>query len=214
VTDRWEFGVAPLAQTEAAAGSLRRVTSLVLAMEQEDDAVVELIADLERAASELAAVVPPSSTPRVGAAVDGDGRPYLDHARDIGAYNPCFPAYELIVDGVGAAHGTVEFPVAYEGPPGFVHGGFLGLFADCVVQHHSCDVGVAGKTTAMTVHYRRPAPLERPLTFTIERTHEGDRLRSVVLLHDGDRLLCEAEVEAVAGNRADLPAVSPRRLTR
>ena len=78
----------------------------------------------------------------------GDGRVYLDHARDIGAYNPCFPEYDIAVDG-DRAHGTVTFPVPYEGPPGIVHGGFLAVFFDCVVQHHNCDVGVAGKTTSL-----------------------------------------------------------------
>ena len=88
---------------------------------------------------------------------------YLDHARDVGAYNPCFPEYELTVDGRRAT-GTVTFPIAYEGPPGVVHGGFLALFFDCVVQHHNCDVGVAGKTTSLAIRYRRPTPLLTPLT--------------------------------------------------
>jgi acyl-coenzyme A thioesterase PaaI-like protein len=135
--------------------------------------------------------------------------PYLDHGRDIGAYNPCFPEYELVVDGP-SARGTVTFPIAYEGPPGYVHGGFLGVLVDCVVQHHHCEVGQAGKTVSMAVRYRRPAPVSTPLTVTVERRVEGDRLHSTVQLLDGDRLLCEAEVEAVAGDRAALPDV-PRR---
>ena len=83
---------------------------------------------------------------------------YLDHGRDIGAYNPSFPEYDLTVDGPRAT-GTVTFPIAYEGPPGVVHGGFLALFADCIAQHHNCEVGVAGKTVSLAIRYRRPAPL-------------------------------------------------------
>ncbi len=210
---RWDFGVEPLPQTATAAALLRRVTSLVLALEDEEPDVDRLVADLRRAEEALAARVPPDAAPRVGAAAGGEGRVYLDHARDIGAFNPCFPEYDLAVDGDRAA-GTVTFPVAYEGPPGIVHGGFLALFFDCAVQHHNCDVGVAGKTTSLTLRYRRPAPLLAPLAFTLERTAADGRIRSTGRLLAGDRLLCEAEVDAVAGDRAALPEVSPRRSAR
>jgi hypothetical protein len=171
-----------------------------------------LLADLDRAEAALSAIAPADPRPRVGDAVDGDGRPYIDHARDIGAFNPCFPEYSIEVDGAHAS-GSVTFPIAYEGPPGLVHGGVLGVFVDCVVQHHNCDVGVAGKTTAMTVRYRRPTPLGVPLTFEIHRDVADGRIRSVVRLTNGERTVCEAEVEAFAGDRANLPAVSPRRST-
>lgn len=220
MTERWAFGNEPLPQTVAAAGLLRRVTGLLQALEDHEPAVDRLVADLERAEAELAAVVPPSPTPRVGAAADADGRAYVDHARDVGAFNPCFPTYEIAVDG-GQATGTVSFPVAYEGPPGIVHGGFLALFFDCVVQHHNCDVGVAGKTTSLALRYRRPAPLLTPLRFTIERSAANGRIRSTAQLllasaagADRDtvqRVMCEAVVDAVAGDRASLPEVSGRR---
>lgn len=211
--ERWTFGNEPLAQTVTAADLLRRVTGRLLALEGDEPEVDRLIAELRRVDDALAARGPADPTPRVGAAAGGDGRAYVDHARDIGAYNPSFPAYDIAVDG-DRARGTVEFPLVYEGPPGIVHGGFLGVFFDCAVQHHNCDVGVAGKTTSMSLRYRRPAPLSTPLAFTIERTATDGRIRSAAQLLDGDRLLCEAEVDAVAGDRAALPEVSPRRSVR
>jgi hypothetical protein len=63
----------------------------------------------------------------------------------------------------------------------------------------------------MAVHYRQLVPLRRPLTVTVERRVEGERLHSTVALRDGDRLLVEAEVEVVAGDRAALPEVGARR---
>jgi hypothetical protein len=209
--ERWAFGNEPLAQTVEAAALLRRVTSLVLALEGDDDEVDRLVADLRRVGAALASRVPADLTPRVGPAAGGDGRVYLDHADDIGAFNPCFPEYEIVVVDRARATGTVTFPIAYEGPPGIVHGGFLGVFFDCAVQHHNCAVGVAGKTSAMAIRYRRPAPLLRPLTFTIDRDETDGRIRSAAQLLDGDRVLCEADVDAVAGDRADLPECSPRR---
>ena len=206
---RWTFGVEPLPQTEEVASRLRRVTGLVLAAEGDEPAVAQLIADLERAEAALTPRAPSSAPPRIGTA-SGDGRVYLDHARDIGAYNPSFPEYELTVDG-DRATGTVTFPIPYEGPPGIVHGGFLAVFLDCAVQHHNCDAGRAGKTTSLTLRFRRPTPLLTPLAFTIERRVDGDRIRSTARLLLEDSVLCEADVDAIAGDLDALPAVSPRR---
>ena len=67
------------------------------------------------------------------------------------------------------AHGTVEFPISYEGPPGLVHGGFLAVFFDCVFQELNCALGLAGKTAELSVRFRRPTPLLTPLTYRAER---------------------------------------------
>ncbi len=207
---RWTFGVEPLPQTEEVAARLRRVTGLVLAAERDEPAVARLIADLERAETALTPRAPASAPPRIGTSAARDGRVYLDHARNIGAYNPSFPEYELAVDG-DRATGTVTFPIPYEGPPGIVHGGFLAVFLDCAVQHHNCDVGRAGKTTSLTLRFRRPTPLLTPLAFTIERRVDGDRILSTARLLLDERVLCEADVDAIAGDLDALPAVSPRR---
>jgi hypothetical protein len=88
VTNRWTFGADPLPQTVRAAALLRRVTTLVVALEQEEGAVEQLLHDLERAERELSELVPADPAPRVGTAVSGQGRVYVDHAYAIGAHNP------------------------------------------------------------------------------------------------------------------------------
>ena len=85
--------------------------------------------------------------------------------------------------------GTVTFPLAYEGPPGIVHGGFLAVFFDSVIQHHNCDVGVAGKTTSLTVTYRRPTPLLTKLQFELERSVAERRISSTGRLMAGELLV-------------------------
>lgn len=208
----WRFGVEALDQTVVAARRLRRVTDLVLSMEDQDDDVAELIARLADIEERLAAKVPPSATPRIGPAADGDGRVYIQHARDVGAFNPGVPEYGITVDG-DRARGTVTFPVAFEGPPGLVHGGFLAVLFDCVIQHHNCDAGVAGKTTALSLRYRGPTPLLTELRFELERSVADGRITSTgrLMVPGNDRAVCEAEMRAAIGDRADLPAVSPRR---
>lgn len=207
---RWIFGVEALDQTRAAARALRRVTGLLLALEQEEPEVDRLTADLAAAEARLEELAPPDPAPRVGDAVDVDGRPYLDHARDVGDYNPMFPTYEIKVDG-DEASGTVAFPIAYEGPPGIVHGGFVAVLFDCVIQHHNCDLGEAGKTISLNVRYRRPAPLLTELRFELRRARDDRRITTTGVLLADEEVLCEARMEAVAGDRDALPPVSPRR---
>ena len=210
---RWTFGEEPLDETKELAAALRRVTGLALAMESPDPTVRELTRHLAEAERSLRAAMPSSPLPRVGGNAGGDGRVYLDHSRDIGAFNPMFPEYEIVVDG-DFASGTVEFPIAYEGPPGLVHGGFLAVFFDSVIQHHNCDVGVAGKTTNLELRYRRPTPLLTPLTFDITRTATADRIESTALLSNDGEVCSEAKMRALAGDRSTLPPVSPRRSVR
>lgn len=206
---RWSFGEAPLAQTASLAVVLRSITELALSLEREDEAVGEVLASLRRAEGVLAALAPSDPAPRVGDGAPDDGRVYLDHSRDIGAYNPCFPTYGISVEG-DRAWGTVEFPIAYEGPPGIVHGGFLAVFFDCVMQHHNSDAGVTGKTANLALRYRRPTPLLRTLDYSVQRRVEGDRVESTARISLEGKVLCEAEMSAVAGDRSRLPRVFPR----
>jgi hypothetical protein len=210
---RWTFGVDPLPQTEVASGLLRRVAGLVVSMERPEPAVDRLVAMLQEAERDLTVVAPPDQQPRVGPNVASAGRIYLDHSRHIGSYNPCFPEYDITVDG-DRASGTVSFSTVYEGPPGIVHGGFIALLIDCVVQHHNCDLGVAGKTSSLTVRFRRPAPLLTNLRFEVERRVDERRITSSVQLLAAGVACAEGEVQAVAGERANLPEVSRRGATR
>jgi hypothetical protein len=206
---RWTFGVEPLPQAVAAATELREVIGLLLAQEHEQPAVDRLVVELRAAAEALAHTAPTELAPRIGVEPPPDGRPYLDHARHIGAFNPCFPRYAISVDG-DVATGTVEFPLAYEGPPGLVHGGFLAVFFDCVVQHHNCELGESGKTTGLSLRYRRPTPLLTPLQLRITRSVDDSRITSNAELHHDGELLAAAEIRAVAGDPSALPPVSAR----
>jgi acyl-coenzyme A thioesterase PaaI-like protein len=208
--DRWAFGVEPLPQTLEVAPLLRRVAGLVQSLEHDDPAVAQLIDDLRTAERALDEVAPADPAPRLGADPGDEQRVYLDHSRDIGAYNPCFPEYQIEVDGERAS-GTVTFPLTFEGPPGVVHGGVLATFFDCVIQHHNCDLGVAGKTTSLLVEYRRPTPIGVQLEFAIERVADERRITSTARIAVHDDTICTATMQAVAGDRSRLPQVSPRR---
>jgi hypothetical protein len=205
----WVFGNEPLPQTLALAPILRRLTARALSLENEDEGLARFIEELSAMEQALSRRGPSDLTPRVGPNPQPDQRVYLDHGRNIGSFNPCFPEYEIRVEGERAS-GTVSFPLTFEGPPALVHGGFLAVFFDCAIQHHNCDYGTAGKTTALTVEYLRPTPILRSLQFEIQRTSDARRITSTASIQLDDSVLCRATMEAVVGDRSRLPAVSPR----
>ncbi len=192
------FGEVPLAQTVAAAGAMRRLSSLLLSLEHAHptvDAMLEKFAEWE---TELAGWAPADNAPRIGELPDDPRRVYLNHATDIGAYNPCFPEYRFERHDPDTAAGRVTFPLVYEGPPGLVHGGFLAVFFDCIIQHHNCVTGLSGKTRSLGVTFRRPTPVLTELDFDIARSEVERGITSTArLLLDGE-VLCVGEVNTLA----------------
>ena len=208
--ERWTFGEAPLDETRELAAVLRDLMGTALALERPTPELGELVGELRAAQQRLATLGPADLKPRIGDAPDPERRVYLDHSRDVGEYNACFPVYDMRAHD-DRAEGRVTFPVVYEGPPGVVHGGFLAVFFDCVLQQLSCDMGVAGKTRSLSLRYRRPVPILTELEVFAERTlTEGSILSTAELRLDGT-VMCAAEMSAALGDRGALPAVSPRR---
>jgi hypothetical protein len=192
------FGEAPLAQTVTAAGAIRRLGELLLSLEHAHPTVDAIVAQIGEWERELSAAVPPDSTPRIGVDEAGARRVYLDHATDIGAFNPCFPEYHFDrLDGE-IASGRVAFPLVYEGPPGLVHGGFLAVFFDCIIQHQNCVVGLSGKTRSLQVTFRRPTPVLSELRFDISRSRVERGITSTARLLLDEEVLCFGEVTTLA----------------
>jgi acyl-coenzyme A thioesterase PaaI-like protein len=208
--ERWSFGEAPLDETRDLAAVLRDLMGTALALEHPSAELRALVGDLRAAQERFAALAPADLRPRLGDAPDPARRLYLDHSRDVGSYNACFPVYDLYAHD-DRAEGRVTFPVVYEGPPGVVHGGFLAVFFDCALQQLNCDMGAAGKTRSLSVRYRRPVPILTELELAAERTvAQGSILSTAELRLDG-AVMCSAEMDAVLGDRDALPGVSPRR---
>ncbi|WP_329407702.1 hypothetical protein OG563_36865 [Nocardia vinacea] len=192
------FGEQPLPQTMAAAAAIRRLSGLLLSLEHPHPTVDTMLGQLAEWERELRLAIPPDPAPRVGATQSASQRIYLDHASDIGAYNPCFPEYRFDHLSAAAAAGRVTFPLVHEGPPGLVHGGFLAVFFDAVVQHQNCVVGLTGKTRSLNVTYRRPTPILLELRFEILRSVGETGIESTARLILEDEVLCTAVVQTVA----------------
>ncbi|KUH64225.1 hypothetical protein AU184_05200 [Mycolicibacterium novocastrense] len=198
--DTPSYGEQPLAQTVAAAGALRRLSSLLLSLEHEHPTVDVMLRQIDEWERELASAAPPDPTPRIGPDATESQRVYLDHAFDIGAYNPAFPEYTVDELDADSASGRVTFPVVFEGPPGLVNGGFLAVFFDCVTQHHSCATGRTGKTRSLTVTFRRPTPILTELRFDVTRAEADGRVTSTARLLLGDEVLCTGEFSTSASS--------------
>ena len=80
-----------------------------------------------------------------------------------------------------------------------------------VIQHHNCDLGLAGKTTSLTLRYRRPTPLLTALRFDPSAVDDRRIRIDGTAACTAPSLLCEAVIESIAERREALPDVAPRR---
>jgi acyl-coenzyme A thioesterase PaaI-like protein len=118
---------------------------------------------------------------------------YLPRSPIVGEASPLSPRLDWqIVDNGIEAHGT--FGAAYEGPPSFVHGGWIACAFDEVLGIANIEAGHPGMTARLTIQYRRPTPLFREVRFRawVDRL-EGRRILSKAELYDGDTLCAEAD---------------------
>ena len=118
--------------------------------------------------------------------------------RDVGDYNPCFPRLRARgSSGDGGATAPSSSRSATKARPGIVHGGFLAVFFDCVLQQLNCDLGLAGKTAELVAPLPAPDPVAHAARRArAERVVDGGRIRSHAELLLDDEVLCEADMLA------------------
>jgi hypothetical protein len=118
---------------------------------------------------------------------------YLPRSPLVGEISPLAPPLEYEYRD-GRLMGWGVFHAAYEGPPGYVHGGWIALAFDEVLGMANIASGHPGMTGRLAVRYRRPTALHRPVAFEAW-TEEVDGRRIVTrgtLAVDGD-VTAEAE---------------------
>ena len=96
----------------------------------------------------------------------------------------------------GGVVGEVSFGLAYEGPPGYLHGGASGLVMDQVLGAATIRAGLWGMTARLELDYRRPVPLDTPVVCRGRVTEHGGRKSvvtgSIALSAEPERPLVEA----------------------
>jgi acyl-coenzyme A thioesterase PaaI-like protein len=89
---------------------------------------------------------------------------YLPRSPLVGVVSPLAPPIEYEYQD-GRLVGRGAFHAAYEGPPGFVHGGWIALGFDEILGMANIASGHPGMTGRLGIRYRRPTPLHRPVLF-------------------------------------------------
>ena len=75
----------------------------------------------------------------------------------------------------GGVVGEALLGPAYEGPPGYVHGGMSSLLMDQLLGSAAIAAGLWGMTVRLEADYRRPVPLSTPLTMRAQVTEAAGR---------------------------------------
>ena len=75
----------------------------------------------------------------------------------------------------GGVVGEALLGPAYEGPPGYVHGGISSLLMDQLLGSAAIAAGLWGMTVRLELDYRRPVPLSTPLTMRAQVTETAGR---------------------------------------
>jgi acyl-coenzyme A thioesterase PaaI-like protein len=89
---------------------------------------------------------------------------YLPRSPLVGQVSPLAPPIDYEY-GDGRLTGRGVFHAVYEGPPGYVHGGWIALAFDEMLGMANIATGHPGMTGRLSIRYRRPTPLHRPVTF-------------------------------------------------
>ena len=186
-----------VAEEQRLADQLRRIIHRLVLVRPDAEELRRAADGAQAFADQLDRLRPRSGTGEVSEAGLRPNDP-IRHSPLSGTSNPLAPPMVSwrIVEGPDGpdgrrTEGTVRFGAAYEGPPGHVHGGLLAATFDELLGRSQL---VPGFTGSLTVHYRRPAPLNRELQLRawVDRVEGRKRwLRGTCCLDEV--LLCEAE---------------------
>jgi acyl-coenzyme A thioesterase PaaI-like protein len=209
VTARWLPDTAPPTGVRAArqrwAAALRRAITLLMESDAPEEDLMAAAAALEAFNQRLEGL--PHRHRLFGYAETATaGRPdaLFDSSPVTGAANPLAPPLVLRQEGT-TVRGTAVFGSAYEGPPGHVHGGHIAAAFDELLGMAQSLSGQRGMTGTLTVRYRRPTPLGRPLDFAAQLDRvEGRKIFVSGTLHAAGVLCAEADGVFVAVDFARL----------
>lgn len=176
---------APLAE------SLRRLTDISIRTEAGAAAVAAATSKIDSAAAELSGALKPGP---FGVHRNPDGQTIAWGNAVVGLRNPIAPPLVIHHEPDGLVWSEFVLGAAYEGPPDTVHGGVCALVLDHVLGATAHQPDKPAFTGTLTLRYRRPTALGRPLRAQahVERV-EGVKTFAVGHLADEHGVTVEAE---------------------
>lgn len=188
------------------AGEVARQLVETLVTSDADESLFEAVAEgLENLLHQLQAGPHIHGRDAVVRANPLDGRSVV--AYELGALcgrsNPVAPPLRLWTDG-DVAYGEVTLGWQYEGPPNAVHGGFVAAIFDDFLGMAQKVTGQPGVTGTLSIRYKRPTPIGKPLRLVGRvKSVEGRKNTLVGEIWDGDNLTATAEGLFIHINAAD-----------
>lgn len=189
-----ELPPGPWAERRRLASSVRELIRCCVRAEAPEGVLREALALVDRAVARLQAY--PQLTYAEAMRRRGQGfdpRVFADRSALIGRSNPLAPPVTLSLRG-DAVIGTVTFTAAYEGAPGWVHGGLVAAAFDQVLGYLQVQRDVPSVTGSLTVRYLRPTPLDAELEIEARAVRdEGRQSHLRARMRQDGTLVAEAE---------------------
>jgi acyl-coenzyme A thioesterase PaaI-like protein len=163
--------------------------AIVAAPDLDDGDLDAAAAHLEELAARLGVDVGAGRDGRVRTEVVAGHADYLPRSPLVGVASPLAPPFAWRA-GPAGLEATGTFGAPYEGPPGYVHGGWIALAFDEVLGMANIAAGRPGMTARLSVHYHRPTPLHAPVTIRAAVDHSSGRRTVTAGELRGDGELC------------------------
>jgi uncharacterized protein (TIGR00369 family) len=181
-------------QAEAAVAAARRLVTALLHAEKFPSAeIAGMTRKLNDLADQAQAHVPPEEPRERTWRKRPREEPALRNPVN-GRQNAFAPGLRVrgMPDGSVSAETTLDS--LYEGPPGYVHGGVSALLLDHLFGAANYWAGTVGPTAELTLRYRRPVPLDVPLTLTAKQVSvDGRKLQTTGTIEADGKACVTAE---------------------
>jgi acyl-coenzyme A thioesterase PaaI-like protein len=179
-------------QRERLAEAARHLIDAVLTSEIATEEQLGTAADMAEAAARHLGREPHGDREGVRGWMEVGHADYLPRSPLVGEVSPLAPPIQWeFTDGRIIANGV--FTAAYEGPPGYVHGGWVALTFDEILGMANIASGHPGMTGTLKIRYLRPTPLHTRVE--LEGWTERVEGRRIVAM---GRMLVNGEVTAEA----------------
>lgn len=175
----------------AVAAARRVVAALLLAGDGTEAEMVDVATRLDEVADHLEQHAP-AQHQRLVDMWAGEGIPRHDPVT--GPENAVAPPLQLTGQDDGSVRASVRLGLAYQGPPGMVHGGISALLLDHTLGVANAWAGVSGMTGTLSLRYHRPVPLFEELVVSGRQTGvEGRKISTTGTISLGGEVLVSAE---------------------
>jgi acyl-coenzyme A thioesterase PaaI-like protein len=150
------------AQRTRLAEAVRHLVDATLTLEDATEEQLGTAADMTEAVARHLGREPHDDDRGVRSRAEAGHDDYLPRSPLVGVVSPLAPPMTWTGDADGI-HMQGTFHAAYEGPPGYVHGGWVALTFDELLGMTNIASGHPGMTGRLTVRYLKPTPVHRPV---------------------------------------------------